>query len=87
MDQYKYLVQTVKLDEHTREVSIRIKADWICFGRYKDILCDKKLQMSLRRRMFDQCVLPTISYGAETWTTTTQLEQKLRTADRAMDKC
>ena len=87
VDQYKYLGQTVKLDEHTREeVNIRIKAGWSCFGRYKDILCDQKLPMSLRRRMFNECVVATMSHGAETWTTTKQLEQKLRIAQRAMER-
>ena len=87
MDQYKYLGQTVKLDEHTREeVNIRIKAGWSCFGRYKDILCDQKLPMSLRSKMFNQCVLSSMSYGAETWTTTKHLEQKLSTAQRAMER-
>ena len=48
VNQYKYLGQTVKLEDHTREeVNIRIKAGWSCFGRYKDILCDQKLPMSL----------------------------------------
>ena len=42
--------------------------------------------MSLRRRMYDQCVIPTMAYGAETWTTTKQLEQKLTTAQRAMER-
>ena len=35
VDRYKYLGQTVSLDEHTREeVMMRIKAGWGCFGRY-----------------------------------------------------
>ena len=39
VDSYKYLGQTVKLEDNTREeVMIRIKAGWSCFGRYKDIL-------------------------------------------------
>ena len=64
VNQYKYLGQTVKLEDHTREeVNIRIKAGWSCFGRYKDILCDQKLPMSLRRRMYNQCVLPTMTYA------------------------
>ncbi|PIK46657.1 endonuclease-reverse transcriptase [Apostichopus japonicus] len=60
MDRYKYLGQTIMLGEHTREeVLIRIKAGWSCFGRYKDILCDPKLPMCIRRRMYNQCVIPT----------------------------
>ena len=65
---------------------IRIKAGWSCSGRFKDKLCDRKLPMSLRRRMHDQCVIQTMTYGAETWTTTKQLEQKLITAQRRMER-
>ena len=36
--------------------------------------------------MYDQCVIPTMTYGEETWTTTEQLEQKLITAQRAMER-
>ena len=81
------------LDEHIarEEVLIITKAGWSCFGRYKDILCEQKLPMCLRKRMYDQCVIPTMTYGgggygAETWTTTKHLEQKLMTAQRAMER-
>ena len=64
VDRYKYLGQTVMMENQTREeVMIRIKAGWSCFGRFKDILCDRKLPMSLRRRMYNQCVIPTMTYG------------------------
>ena len=43
VDSYKYLGQTVKMEDNTREeVLIRIKADCSCFGRYEDNLCDKR---------------------------------------------
>ena len=32
------------------------------------------------------CVLPTMTYGCETWTTTKYLEQKLMTAQHAMER-
>ena len=87
VDRYKYLGQTVMMEDHTREeVTIRIKAGWSCFGRFKDILCDKKLLITLRRRMYNQCVLPTMTYGAQTWTTTKQLENKLQVEQRAMKR-
>ena len=43
-------------------------------------------QCQIRRRMYNQCVIPTMTYGAETWTTTKQLEQKLQVAQRAMER-
>jgi len=87
VESYKYLGQTVKMENNTREeVMLRIKAGWSCFGRYKHILCDKSLPMTLRKRVYNQCVLPTMTYGSETWTTTKFLEQKLKTAQHAMRK-
>ena len=84
---YKYLGQTVKMADNTRdEILIRIKAGWSCFGRFREILCDKKIPIVHRRRVFNQCVLPTMTYGCETWTTTKFLEQKLTTAQRAMER-
>ena len=42
--------------------------------------------MTLRSRVYNQCVLPTMTYGAETWSTTKYLEQKLVTSQRAMER-
>ena len=82
----KYLGHTMYMEDNTaEEVMIRINAGWSCFGRHKDSLC-KKIPMILRRRVFNQCVLPTMTYGAETWSTTKYLEQKLMTAQRSMER-
>ena len=68
VEEYKYLGQTIKLKDCTKEeVLRRIKSGWSCFGRHKEILCNKNIPMSLRRRVYDQCVLPTMTYGSETW--------------------
>ena len=85
--EYKYLGQTLKMQDTTKEeVSIRIKSGWGLFGRYKEILCDKQLPISLKKRMFDLCVLPTITYGCQTWSTTKQINKKLATTQRAMER-
>ena len=36
--------------------------------------------------MYNQCVIQIMTYRAKTWTTTKQLEQKLITAQRAMER-
>ena len=71
VNKYKYLGQTVQMKDNTQEeVETRIRAGWGAFGRYRDILCDKNISISLRRRVFNQCVIPAITYGSECWTTT-----------------
>ena len=34
----------------------------------------------------DQCIIPVLSYGVETWTTTKRLEKKLKVTERAMER-
>ena len=74
------------LDNTRKEVLIRIKAGWRCLGMYKDILCDNNLSLILRKRVFNQCVIPTMTYGCETWNITKFLEQKRRTDQHAMKR-
>jgi len=35
------------------------------------------LPTCLKRNVFNQCILPAMTYGAETWTLTTKMEMKL----------
>ena len=84
---YKYLGQTTFLkDTSKEEVARRIRAGWSCFGKNREIFMDDKMPLSLKRQVFDQCVIPTMSYGCQTWSFTKALIQKLRTAQRAMER-
>ena len=87
VENYKYLGQTLRMKDTSREeIMSRIKAGWRSFGMYKDILTDNNIAMSLRRRVYNQCILTTMTYGAETWTTTNELNNKLITTQRAMER-
>ena len=50
------------------------------------IFQDDKMPLSLKRQVFDQCVLPTMTYGCQTWSLTKATTQRLRTAQRAMER-
>ena len=74
---YKYLGQTIAMENRTKqEVSIRIKAGWSVFGKYREIFLGRHLPMSLKRNVFNQCVLPAITYGCQTWSLTKALVKK-----------
>ena len=52
----------------------------------KEILQDRQLSISLKKQVMDQCVLPTVTYGCQTWSLNKKLTNKLRTAQRAMER-
>ena len=54
---YKYLGKTIAMKKRTKQgVSIRIKVGWNAFGKYIEIFLDRRLPMSLKRKVFNQCV-------------------------------
>ena len=69
-----------------QEVSIRIKAGWSVFGKYREIFLNRHVPMSLKRKVFNQCVLPAITYGCQTWSLTKTLVKELETSQRAMER-
>ena len=69
VDQYKYLGQILATEDRTaNETQLRIKAGWLVFGKYKEIFENKDLPINLKRKVFNQCILPTLTYVCLTWT-------------------
>ncbi|KAK2179585.1 hypothetical protein NP493_480g00006 [Ridgeia piscesae] len=42
--------------------------------------------MCLKRQLYNSCVLPAMSYGAETWALTTHAKNKLAAAQTKMER-
>ena len=84
---YRYLGQTIEMKKSTRqEVSIRIKAQWSVFWKYLEIFQNRHLPMSVERKVFNQCVLPAMTYRCQTWSFTKGLVKKLETSQRVMER-
>ena len=84
--EYVYLGQLLTGDpDHEKEIYRRIKLGWSAYGRHCQILTGS-LPLSLKRKVYNHCILPVLTYGAETWRLTKKLENKLRTAQRAMER-
>uniref|UniRef100_A0A224YYJ9 Rvt 1 n=1 Tax=Rhipicephalus zambeziensis TaxID=60191 RepID=A0A224YYJ9_9ACAR len=48
------------------EVTRRIRMWWSTFGRYSKIMTGS-LPLPLKRNVYNSCILPVLTYGAETW--------------------
>lgn len=65
--EHYYLGQVVGADpNHEKVYRRRIGMGWGAFGKHSQIV-KSKLPLSLKRTVYNQCVLPVMTYGAETW--------------------
>ncbi|PIK48481.1 endonuclease-reverse transcriptase [Apostichopus japonicus] len=87
VSEYIYLGQRFTLTERNQdnEIRRRIKAGWQAFGRYSHIM-KGNLPLCLKRKVYDQCILPSMTYASETWTLTIKMERKLAAAQHNMER-
>ena len=86
VSEYKYLGQIVSMnDGQAKENHARISASWRSFWALKHLF---KSEMSNyhKRKLMDWCVLPVLTYGAQTWSLTKAQEHQLAVAQRAMER-
>ena len=77
VEEYNYLGQILKLTrDNEHEIKRRITLGWKAFGRQSEIM-KSSLPIWLKRKVYNQCVLPTMIYGSETWKPTKPMENKL----------
>ena len=66
------------------ELDNRIAKAWSKFQTNKTTLCDKKIDIGDRMRLFESVVTPTVLYGSACWTTNAARKRGLRTTQRKM---
>ena len=88
VDHYIYLGQRITMDTASKEQEIkrRITFGWQAFGRASVIFKNKAIPLVLKRKVYDQCILPVVTYGAETWNLTKKQTLKLRTMQRVHER-
>ena len=84
---YVYLGQHYSLNEKNQEKEIqrRIMAGWAAYAKHQDIF-KSNLVICLKRQVYNSCVLPAMTYVAETWTLTKQAQNKLAAAQTKMER-
>lgn len=86
VEKYVYLGQEVNMRrDMEKEISRRVRARWKAFNSIRDVL-KGRLDKTTRANLFNGTVLPAMLYGSETWATMTREEQRLVTAQRAMQR-
>ena len=81
VENYIYLSQMVTKD-HDQEQKLRhrIGLGWTAFGKLDSIMQNKSIPLRLKTKVHNECILPVIMYGSETWSlSNTQLQKMVTT--------
>lgn len=84
-NEFIYLGQMLSNEGQWPEICRRCSIGWRAMGRYKYVF-KSKLSMEIKRRLWEMTVLPTITYGCETWIMETRVRNKLRVTVRGMER-
>ncbi len=85
VEEYTYLRQMVSANPaHEKEIR-RIGMGWSAFGK-QNLVRNSSLPLSMKRKVYNQCILSVLTYGSETWGLTKELQRKLRRAQRGMER-
>lgn len=86
VENFVYLGKAQSADNSLKEeINRRIKHGWVKMSNLKSIM-KSKFPQSLKAKVYNQCVIPAMVYGSETWSLTNETASKLRTAQHGMER-
>ncbi|CAH2236653.1 jg16480 [Pararge aegeria aegeria] len=87
VDEYFYLGQIISPKDLTSKETYNRKQQ-ACKGYWslKDIFKHPLMPTKAKKRIFDSCILPIMTYGCQTWSLTKQNMHKLETCQHSMER-
>ncbi|XP_045782789.1 histone-lysine N-methyltransferase PRDM9-like [Maniola jurtina] len=88
VDSFTYLGKTISFKSSTQgdELNKRISNAWKRYWSLKYIFKNKKISLSTKSKVFNTCILPILSYGAQTWAPNKEEIKKVKIAQRKMER-
>lgn len=86
--EYIYLGHKIQRGKENQaaEIPRRVGLSWAAFGKLGFILRSRDTPINLKRKVFESCVLPVLTYGLETIPLTCKAVNKLQVTQRAMER-
>lgn len=87
VQEYVYLGKQVSLNKNSNkeEVDRRINSAWKKYWLHRDIL-KGDYHLKLKKIVMDTCIVPSLTYGSQTWTFTNKIKSKIITCQRSMER-
>ena len=67
-----------------RDINNRVKLAWMKWKQVTGVLCDKKVPIKLKDKVYKTVIKPTMTYGAECWAIRKKDENRLHVAEMRM---
>lgn len=87
VNEYIYLGQIISpIDLTTKEIERRIGNAWKRYWSLKEIMKNPEMNMTIKRKLYNTCILPVLTYGCQSWALTKTQMRKLETCQNAMER-
>ncbi|KAL0870658.1 hypothetical protein ABMA27_005605 [Loxostege sticticalis] len=85
VERFKYLGSMLTTDARVDEdVNHRVNTAWLKWRSLSGVLCDTRMPVKTKGKIYKTAVRPAMLYGAECWTALKKHEQQLHTAEMKM---
>jgi hypothetical protein len=86
VDKFVYLGQEINAKgDFNGEISRRIQLSWAAFNKFRNLFISR-LPLCLKKKLFNQCILPVMTYGCQTWVLTKAQLRRLQVTQRKMER-
>lgn len=87
VDEYSYLGQIISpVDQMQKEIENRINSGWKRFWSLKEVMKNPEIGIKEKRKVFDSCILPCLTYGCQTWALTNNHVRQLKVCQSKMER-
>lgn len=87
VNEYVYLGQIISpIDLTTKEIERRIGHAWKSYWSLKEIMKNTEISMTVKRKLFNTCIMPVLTYGCQTWALTKSHTRKLEVCQNAIER-
>lgn len=84
-ESFNYLGHNLHINGNLEVEIKRIQLTWTAFGKLNYIF-KSNIPLSLKKKVFDQYILPVLTYGSETWTLSKKMINRIQATQRRMER-
>ena len=85
VDHYKYLGSVIyKDDTIDRDVDLRVQAAWSSWRKLFGVLCNRKIPLKLKAKVYEVMIRAALTYGSECWVMKVNNKRKIANTEMRM---